>query len=265
LITRRDRNKISYITQIGTGNYNEKTARQYTDLCFITSNMQIGQEANEFFKNMAISNLRGNYNELFVAPYYFKNNLLALMDWEIEKAKRMEASGIIIKTNSLTDKDIIKKLQEASNAGVQVKLIIRGICCLLPDIQGKSENISVISIVGRFLEHSRIYCFGAGKDSRVYIGSADMMTRNMVKRVEIACPIFDTDIKEEIFQMLKVLSSDNVKARLLTSQGTYKKIKENKGELNAQHYLLEEANVNKLINMKRHIFIRKIITKVLKS
>lgn len=266
LITRRDKNKIQYITQIGTGNYNEKTAKLYTDLSFMTANKLIGQEANEFFKNMAISNLRGNYNELFVAPYHLKNNLLALMDWEIEKARRMEPCGIIIKTNSITDKDIIKKLSEASNAGVKIKLLIRGICCLLPGISGKSENISVISIVGRFLEHSRIYCFGAGKDTRVYIASADMMTRNMVRRVEIACPILDGDIKEEILRLLKIYSADNVKARILTSQGTYKKIKDStENNIDAQNYLIEEANVSKQINMKKHIFIRRIITKVLKS
>ncbi len=266
LITRRDRNKIQYITQIGTGNYNEKTAKLYTDLCLMTANKVIGQDANEFFKNMSISNLKGNYNELFIAPYYLKNNLLALMDWEIEKARRMEPCGITIKTNSLTDKDIIKKLSEASNAGVQVNLYIRGICCLLPGIPGKSENISVISIVGRFLEHSRIYCFGTGKDTRVYIGSADMMTRNMVRRVELACPILDGDIKEKILHMLGIYSADNIKARMLTSQGTYKKRKETTDrKVDAQHYLLEEARISKQVNRKRHIFMRRMMRKVIKS
>lgn len=196
LITRRDRNKVFYITQIGTGNYNEKTAKLYSDLSLITANQQIGQEANEFFKNMSIANLQGNYNNLFVAPYFFKNNIIALIDNETDKARRGEAASIIMKSNSLTDREIMEKLSEASNAGVEVKLIIRGICCLLPGIKGKTENIKVYSIVGRFLEHSRIYCFGVGKDAAIYISSADMMTRNTRRRVEIACPILDVDIRD---------------------------------------------------------------------
>lgn len=266
LITRRERSKIQYITQVGTGNYNEKTAKLYTDLCLMTANAQIGQEANDFFKNMSISNLKGNYNELFVAPYYFKNNLLALIDCEIEKARRGEPSRIIIKSNSLTDKDIIKKLSQASNTGVEIKLLIRGICCLLPGIPGKTENIKVISIVGRFLEHSRIYCFGTGKDIRLYIASADMMTRNMVKRVEIACPILDIDIKNEIVKMLDILFSDTVKARELTTQGMYQFTERRDDKLlDAQHYFLEEAKVSTNSNDKRHLFIRKLMTKVLKT
>lgn len=224
LITRRDRNKIQYITQIGTGNYNEKTAKLYTDLCLITANQELGQEANEFFKNMSLGNLKGEYNNLFVAPNFFKNNLLALIDNEIDKAKRGVEASIIIKSNSLTDKVIMQKLSEASVAGVEVKLLIRGICCLLPKVPGKTDNITVYSIVGRFLEHSRIYCFGKGKEVRIYISSADLMTRNTIRRVEIACPILDGELRKRILHILESMFSDNLKARQLRSDGIYQKI-----------------------------------------
>lgn len=241
LITRRDRNKVFYITQIGTGNYNEKTAKLYSDLSLITANQQIGQEANEFFKNMSIANLQGNYNNLFVAPYFFKNNIIALIDNETDKARRGEAASIIMKSNSLTDREIMEKLSEASNAGVEVKLIIRGICCLLPGIKGKTENIKVYSIVGRFLEHSRIYCFGIGKDAAIYISSADMMTRNTRRRVEIACPILDVDIRERLFHILEIMFSDTVKARVLDSEGMYQKLEGSGAPLDAQQSFIEEA------------------------
>lgn len=241
LITRRDRNKVFYITQIGTGNYNEKTAKLYSDLSLITANQEIGQEANEFFKNMSIANLQGNYNNLFVAPYFFKNNIIALIDNETDKARRGETASIIMKSNSLTDREIMEKLSEASNAGVEVKLIIRGICCLLPGIKGRTENIKVYSIVGRFLEHSRIYCFGTGKDAAIYISSADMMTRNTRRRVEIACPILDADIRERLFHILEVMFSDTVKARVLDSEGIYQKLEGTASPLDAQQSFIEEA------------------------
>ncbi len=262
LITRRDRNRIFYITQIGTGNYNEKTAKLYTDLSLMTANQIIGQEANEFFKNMSISNLKGNYNNLFVAPYSFKNNLIALIDDEIEKARRGEAASIVMKSNSLTDKIIINKLSEASRAGVKVKLIIRGICCLLPGIKGRTDNITVYSIVGRFLEHCRIYCFGLGKDARLYISSADMMTRNTQRRVEIACPILDEDIKERIQHILEVMFSDSVKARILGKDGTYRKIDIDAEPIDSQQLFIEEAmrEDSKTAASKEYIlkFFRKI-------
>ncbi|HWT76074.1 MAG TPA: polyphosphate kinase 1 [Mobilitalea sp.] len=223
LITRRDDNMINYITQIGTGNYNEKTAKLYTDLSLITADREIGHDTMRFFKNMSISNLYGDYNHLLVAPNTFKNKLLELIDQEIEKAKRSEECGVLIKSNSFTDKDIIKKLSEASNAGVEIKLIIRGICCLLPGVKGKTENIEVISIVGRFLEHSRIYLFGRKQNVKMYIASADMMTRNTSRRVEIACPIYDQDIKDQLTDQLNIMLNDNVKARLLKQDGTYQK------------------------------------------
>ncbi|WFR59349.1 polyphosphate kinase 1 [Anaerocolumna sp. AGMB13025] len=266
LITRRDRNKIMYITQVGTGNYNEKTAKLYTDLSLITANQDIGLEAGEFFKNMSISNLRGQYNHLLVAPYSFKNNMLALMDYEIEKAKRGESSGIIIKSNSLTDKDIIIKLSQASNAGVEIKLIIRGICCLLPGIKGMTENITVTSVVGRFLEHSRIYCFGKDKDMQLYISSADMMTRNTSRRVEIACPILDPDIKEQILHIIDIMFKDNVKARWIGSDGVYRK-KDNDTEVSfdSQQYLIEEVISRSGQSTKPNYFFQKLVSTFIRN
>jgi polyphosphate kinase len=172
LITRHERNRLQYITQIGTGNYNEKTSKLYTDFSLITSDMDIGRDANEFFKNMLISNLEGRYTRLLVAPCWLKPTITSLVDTEIEKAMKGRPSGIIMKMNSLTDRDILDKLSEASNAGVKIELIIRGICCLIPGIPGKTENITVTSIIGRFLEHSRVYCFGSGDDMTMYISSA---------------------------------------------------------------------------------------------
>jgi polyphosphate kinase len=266
LITRRDRTKIQYITQIGTGNYNEKTAGIYSDFSLITANQDIGQEANEFFKNMSISNLDGNYNTLLVAPYSLKNRLLEMMDFEIEKAKRGEEAGIIIKSNSLTDKDIMLKLSEASDAGVKVKLIIRGICCLLPGVAGKTENIIVYSIVGRFLEHSRIYCFGIGKEQKLYIASADMMTRNTSRRVEIACPILDEDIKIQVLHILEVMFADNVKARILTSHGHYKKIEmETEEAFDSQQYFIEELNSKNGTESKPKMFLHKLMSSITKN
>ncbi len=227
LITRRDGGNINYITQIGTGNYNEKTAKLYTDLSLITADHEIGQDAMRFFTNMSLSNLNGEYDHLLVAPYSLKNNLINLIDHEIEKASRGEECGIIIKSNSLTDKEIIKKLSEASNAGVEITLIIRGICCLLPGIPGKTDNITVISIVGRFLEHSRIYLFGKKDHTKMFIASADMMTRNTSRRVEIASPIYDNEVKTQILQQLNIMLADNVKARVLKCDGSYSKLESN--------------------------------------
>lgn len=242
LITRRDRNKINYITQVGTGNYNEKTAGLYSDLSLITANEELGKDAAEFFKNMSLSNLKGKYNCLLAAPNFFKDPLIGLIDNEIQKANRGEQARIIIKANSLTDKEIINTLTEASHAGVEIQLIIRGICCLLPGVKGKTENITVRSIVGRFLEHPRIYCFGTDEQIEVYIASADMMTRNTNRRVEIACPIYDKEIKYQILHYLKLMLSDNVKARLLQSDGSYRKVPQDHGDgmLDSQQFFIEE-------------------------
>ncbi len=192
LITRRERGAVRHITQVGTGNYNEKTAKQYTDVSLITADERIGQDAGAFFNNMALGNLSGRYSRLFVAPTSLKNNILALMDEQIAKGKD---GYILLKFNSLTDIDVIAKLREASCAGVTVEMIVRGICCLLPGVPGHTENITVTSIVGRFLEHSRIYVFGRGDEEKMYISSADLMTRNTERRVEIACPIDDPAVR----------------------------------------------------------------------
>lgn len=193
LITYQERNTISYITQIGTGNYNEKTAGLYTDFCLMSANEELGQNAAAFFSNMLIGNLEESYSRLLIAPYDMKKGLLRLIDNEIAKGKN---GRIIIKTNSITERDLIDKLSEASCAGVQIDLIVRGICCILPGIPEKTENIRVTSIVGRFLEHSRIYCFGKGEARQIYISSADIMTRNQQRRVEIAAPILSKEHKD---------------------------------------------------------------------
>lgn len=242
LITRLENNQVHYITQIGTGNYNEKTSKMYTDLSLITGSERIGKDAASFFKNMAISNLDGQYDYLLVAPTNMKSTIIMSIDEEIEKAKAGQDSKITLKMNSLTDRQIITKLSEASCAGVKINLIIRGICCLVPGIVNKTENIKVISIVGRFLEHSRIFCFGEGKGMKMYISSADIMTRNMEKRVEIACPILDDKIKQKVIDMLDVQLNDNVKARVLQSDRNY--VKRSGSEytaVDAQKYLMEQA------------------------
>lgn len=238
LITYRNRNEIKYITQVGTGNYNEKTAGMYTDLSFMTSDQSIGEDASSFFKNMSIGNLDGVYENIIVSPFSLKPKVLSLMDEEIAKG----ADGrVIMKMNSVTDMDFIHKVAEASKAGVKVDLIVRGICCILPGIPGETENLTVTSIVGRFLEHPRIFSFGKGSQQRIYIGSADMMTRNTEKRVEVACPIYDERLKARINHMLKLMLSDNLKARLLKNDGTYVKKPISGQKVDVQSLLMREA------------------------
>jgi len=240
LITYRSRNEIQYITQIGTGNYNEKTAAAYTDISLMTADPEIGADASVFFKNMSIENLDGDYQHLLVAPLDLKQSVLREIDVEIEKGDK---GRIIMKMNSLTDIDFIQKLAASSRAGVNTDLIVRGICCILPGIQGETENLTVTSIVGRYLEHARIFCFGEGEDQRVYIGSADMMTRNTEKRVEVACPVYSNDLKRRLNDILGVMLADNVKARRLTSEGSYEKIAEDDGgePVNSQQVFMLEA------------------------
>lgn len=245
LITYRNRNEIRYITQIGTGNYNEKTAKMYTDYSLITGNQSIGEDASVFFKNMAIGNLAGVYQHLIVSPTSLKQKVLALIDEEIAKGP---AGRILMKMNSVTDVDFIRKIAEASRAGVKVDLIVRGICCILPGIPGETENLSVTSIVGRYLEHPRVFVFGKGEDSKVYIGSADMMTRNTEKRVEVACPIYDEQIKKRLVRYLNVMLADNVKAREMLSDGTYRKKQGGERQICAQEYFMKEA-----LNAKRPV------------
>lgn len=238
LITRRERGGVRYITQVGTGNYNEKTARQYTDVSLVTSSESIGMDAAQFFNNMAMSNLNGRYNRLLVAPTSLKNNILSLMDGEIAKGSD---GYILLKFNSLTDIDMIEKLHEASCAGVTVEMIIRGICCLLPGVPGKTENITVTSIVGRFLEHSRIYVFGRGENEKMYISSADLMTRNTERRVEIACPIDNPAVRARLHDILFAMQHDTVKARVLQPDGSYQKKPAVPEPICAQDLLMQQA------------------------
>lgn len=241
LITRRERGAVRHITQVGTGNYNEKTAKQYTDVSLITADERIGQDAGAFFNNMALGNLSGHYSRLFVAPTSLKNNILALMDEQIAKGKD---GYILLKFNSLTDIDVIAKLREASCAGVTVEMIVRGICCLLPGVPGHTENITVTSIVGRFLEHSRIYVFGRGDEEKMYISSADLMTRNTERRVEIACPIDDPAVRTRLHDILYAMQHDTVKARVLQPDGIYCKKPAVQDPICAQNLLMQQAIEN---------------------
>ena len=221
LISRKTEKGVSYITQIGTGNYNEKTASLYTDLSLITANHEIGKEAAGVFAAL----LKGEFMEetkyLLVAPKCLQNKILAMIDEEIERVHQGEAGYIGIKINSLTDKTIIDKLVEASRAGVKIEMIVRGICCLIPGVKGYTENIKVISIVGRFLEHSRIYRFGTKEREKVYIGSADFMTRNTIRRVEVAVPILNQQVRDHLDHMFEMMMSDDEKGKELTSKGFY--------------------------------------------
>ena len=238
LITYRHRNEIQYITQIGTGNYNEKTAAMYTDLSLMTADREIGEDAALFFQNMSIGNLDGIYRHLIVSPTSLKPKILQLMDQEIRKGTK---GRIIMKMNSLTDVDFIEKAAEASQAGVRVDLIVRGICCILPGIPGYTENITISSIVGRYLEHPRIFSFGTGTDQKIYIGSADMMTRNTEKRVEVAAPVLDPDVKRQVNGYLEIMLADNVKARVLQKDGTYRKKPITEKRVNSQEHFMKSA------------------------
>ena len=238
LITYRNRNNIEYITQVGPGNYNEKTATMYTDVSLITADKGIGEDAAVFFKNMSIGNLNGSYQHIIVSPTSLKPKVLSLMDEEIKKGTN---GRIIMKMNSVTDVDFIQKVSEASNAGVRVDLIVRGICCILPGVKGYTENLRVTSIVGRYLEHPRIFLFGTGADQKIYIGSADMMTRNTEKRVEVACPVYDETIRKQLTHMLKIMLADNVKARELKSDGKYYMKEKGTSKVNSQEYFMREA------------------------
>ena len=221
LITYREEGQIKYVTQIGTGNYNEKTSKLYTDLSIITANKQRGMEAAYVFTRLCMGEFVEETNYLLVAPKCMKSKILNYMDKEIEIARAGGKAYVGAKINSLTDKEIIDKLIECSKAGVRVEMIVRGICCLIPGVKGHTENISVISIVGRYLEHSRVYIFGTPDRDNIYISSADFMTRNMERRVEIAAPIYDDSIKTRIRNMFHIMECDTVKARQLCSDGNY--------------------------------------------
>ena len=218
LITLRSHNKTSYLTQIGTGNYNEKTNAMYTDLSLMTANPAIGEDAAAFFRNMLVNKLDGTYRELCVSPFGIKEMLLRQIDRQIALGKD---GYVCIKANSVTEREVIDKLAEASRAGVEVQLIIRGICCILPGVSGDTENIHVTSVVGRFLEHARIYLFGRGEGAEVYISSADLMTRNLNRRVEIACPVYDQQLREQLKWILDSQLRDTAKASTLLPDGSY--------------------------------------------
>ena len=224
LISRMVDGQPQYITQIGTGNYNEKTARLYTDFSFLTADPAIGQNASAVFQALAKGETVQNSDVLLVAPHCMQSRILEKIDQQIARAKGGEPAYIGVKVNSLTDKTIMERLIQASQAGVRIDMVVRGICCLLPGVPGMTENIRIISIVGRFLEHSRIYIFGQGEEEEVYIASADWMTRNMLRRVEIGVPISDPDIRRQIRQMFDTMLRDNCQARQLHSDGSYTRL-----------------------------------------
>ena len=241
LITRRGENGIQYITQIGTGNYNEKTARLYTDLSLMTANEQIGMDAARVFQALAKGEVVEDMEHLLVAPKCLQSKVIEKIEEQIQKQKNGETAYIGLKMNSLTDKRIIDKLIDASKAGVKIDMIIRGICCLIPGVEGETENIHVISVVGRFLEHSRIYIFGKGEEAQYYIGSADFMTRNTVKRVEVAAPVYSERLKKRLQDLFDLMLSDNKKARKEDTKGTYSVV-ECKGQpINSQELLYQET------------------------
>ena len=241
LITRKNDAQIEYITQIGTGNYNESTARIYTDLSLMTASVDIGHEAALVFQCLAKGEFVEHTKHLLVAPKCLQNKVLDMIDEEIAHALAGEEAYIGLKLNSLTDKKIIDKLIEASCAGVKIDMVIRGICCLIPGVEGATANIRVISIVGRFLEHSRIYIFGCHGREKYYISSADFMTRNTVRRVEVAAPVYDHELQMELAEMFITLLSDNQKARREDSNGTYILSDEGETPLNAQEELYAQA------------------------
>ena len=241
LITRKNAGQVEYITQIGTGNYNEKTSRLYTDLSLMTSNVEIGLEASNVFQALSKGEVVEHTRHLLVAPKCLQNKVLDMLDEEIAHARNGEEAYAGFKLNSLTDKKIIDKLIEASEAGVKIDMIIRGICCLIPGVEGKTENIRIISIVGRFLEHSRIYIFGSKERRKYYIASADFMTRNTVRRVEVAAPVYNNKLKTKLQEMFDVMLSDNQKARKLEADGNYHRVSNDLTPVNAQEYFYAEA------------------------
>ena len=243
IMKKKDGN-VEYYTQIGTGNYNEKTARLYTDLSLMTADPKIGTEAARVFQALAMGETVEDMDYLLVAPKCLQNKVLAMIDEEIEHAKAGEQAYIGLKMNSLTDKRIMNKLVEASYAGVHIDMVVRGICCLIPGVKGQTENIHIISIVGRFLEHSRIYIFGTQERAKIYISSADFMTRNTLRRVEVAAPIEDPDIRMQIQEMFVTMLSDNRKARTMNNKGNYKIEPSDNAPLNSQEVFLEQAYDN---------------------
>ena len=230
LITSRVNGKYHYLTQIGTGNYNEKTSEQYTDLSFITTRQEIGEEASAVFNNMALQRLTSDVGTMLVAPLHFKTVLLEEMDRQIARAMQGQEASIILKNNSINDPQIMAKIIEASCAGVRVDMIVRGICCVRAGVPGYTENVHIRSIVGRYLEHSRIYCFGSGEDMRIYIASGDFLTRNTERRVEVGVRVDDAAIAKKLRGILVLQLRDTVNAREMQPDGTYTKVKPAEGQ-----------------------------------
>lgn len=253
LITRRGENGIQYITQIGTGNYNEKTARLYTDLSLMTANEQIGMDAARVFQALAKGEVVEDMEHLLVAPKCLQSKVIEKIEEQIQKQKNGETAYIGLKMNSLTDKRIIDKLIDASKAGVKIDMIVRGICCLIPGVEGETENIHVISVVGRFLEHSRIYIFGNGEEAQYYIGSADFMTRNTVKRVEVAAPVYSERLKKRLQDLFDLMLSDNKKARKEDAKGTYSVVECKRQPINSQELLYQEAYAKAAVNSSNQL------------
>lgn len=246
-ITRQTDNGLQYITQLGTGNYNEKTAKPYTDLSFITTDETFGRDATDFFRNMALENASDDYDILWVAPLQIKPYIIAGINKQIELAKQGEPCGLMFKTNSITDRAIIDKLAEASQAGVPITLLVRGISCIVPGVEGYTDNVRVVSIVGRLLEHSRIYGFGPRETMRVYLSSADLMTRNMDKRVEIAWPVLNEALRQEIISYFETCLTDTAKLRELLPDGTYTPlrqfVREGEQPFDSQEHLIKQAQM----------------------
>lgn len=242
LITYKNNQSVEYICQIGTGNYNENTAKLYTDLSLMTSSREIGEEMNSIFNHLSLGETEPESELLMVAPHCMLTKICDYIDEQITLAKQGKEAYVGFKCNSVTSKKMIDKLIEASQAGVKIDMIVRGICCIIPGVKGLTENIRVISIVGRYLEHSRIYIFGKGGE-KVYISSADLMTRNLERRVEVAAPVLDEKIKKTILSMFNIMLSDNVKASELLSDGSYKRIKNKKDKMNSQEYFFKKLTL----------------------
>ena len=222
LITRKTENGAEYFVQVGTGNYNEKTSRIYTDLSLMTANPEIAEDARHVFDALSTDSLVEQTKQLLVAPLCLKSEIIRMLDEEIAHARNGEEAYFAAKINSISDKQMMDKLAEASQAGVTVELVVRGICCLKPGIPGYTENIKIVSIVGRFLEHSRIYISGTEERRKVYISSADFMTRNTVHRVEVSAPLLDKKLREQAVRLVKLCLSDNVKARIGQPDGSFR-------------------------------------------
>lgn len=244
LITRRSEGQVEYYTQIGTGNYNEKTAQLYTDLSLMTADPSIGLDAASVFQSLALGELVEESQTLLVAPKCLQNRVLEMIDGEIARARNGEAAYIGLKLNSLTDKTVIDRLIAASQAGVKIDMVVRGICCLRPGMEGATEHIRVFSIVGRFLEHSRMYIFGTQERRQVYISSADLMTRNTLRRVEVAAPVYDPDLRGRLVEMFGVLLRDNRQARQLLPSGEYIRVQSAEPPLDSQEFFYRQAYQN---------------------